>query len=84
VDRAPITAATSRAKEHCGPHAVAPERPTPRRVMTRLREDPVDELIRDYQDGASVYDLADRFAIHRGTVSRHLHRAGVPTRRRGT
>lgn len=50
-----------------------PDRPAPRKVTPRLPHDQVDELVRGYQDGASVYELADRFDIHRGTVSRHLH-----------
>jgi DNA-directed RNA polymerase specialized sigma24 family protein len=59
-----------------------PDRPAPRKVTPRLPDDQVDELVRGYQDGASVYQLADRFGIHRGTVSRRLHHAGVVTRRR--
>jgi hypothetical protein len=31
----------------------------------------------DYQAGATVYELATRFKIHRVTVSEHLHRQGV-------
>jgi DNA-directed RNA polymerase specialized sigma24 family protein len=60
-----------------------PDRSAPRRVIPRLPDDQIDELVRGYQDGASVYELANRFGIHRGTVSRHLHHAGVPTRSRG-
>jgi site-specific DNA recombinase len=33
--------------------------------------------------GATVYELAARFKIHRTTVSEHLHRAGIEMRRRG-
>ena len=52
--------------------------------MTRqLRNDEVDQLVRGYEEGATVYELADRFRIHRLTVSRHLHRAGVAMRRQG-
>lgn len=59
------------------------ERSSPRRVAPRLREDEVGELVRGYQEGSSVYELADRFAIHRGTMSRYLHRVGVAIRGRG-
>lgn len=55
----------------------------PRNVVHHLRVDEVDDLVRLYQEGATVYQLADRFGIHRGTVSRHLHRAGVAMRRQG-
>jgi lambda repressor-like predicted transcriptional regulator len=30
-----------------------------------------------------VYALADKYGIHRATVSEHLHRQGIPMRRRG-
>jgi DNA-directed RNA polymerase specialized sigma24 family protein len=52
-------------------------------VARQLRNDEIDQLIYGYQEGATVYELADRFRIHRLTVSRHLHRAGVAMRRRG-
>jgi DNA-binding IclR family transcriptional regulator len=37
----------------------------------------------EYQAGATVYELAARFKIHRATVSEHLHSLGVAMRRRG-
>jgi Mn-dependent DtxR family transcriptional regulator len=37
----------------------------------------------EYQAGATTYDLAIRFKIHRTTVSGHLRRLGVALRRRG-
>lgn len=40
----------------------------------------IDELVRAYQGGDSVYALGQRYGIHRTTVSEHLKRAGVPTR----
>jgi DNA-directed RNA polymerase specialized sigma24 family protein len=52
-------------------------------AIPRLPDVQLDELVRGYQDGASVYDLATRFGVHRATVSLHLHRAGIATRRRG-
>ena len=43
----------------------------------------VAALVDGYRSGASVYELADRFGIHRTSVSANLHRAGVPMRRQG-
>jgi DNA-directed RNA polymerase specialized sigma24 family protein len=63
----------------------APERSALHKVIPRLPADQVAELIRGYQQGTSIHQLADRFGIHRGTVSRHLRRADVATRHvRGT
>jgi DNA-directed RNA polymerase specialized sigma24 family protein len=57
-------------------------RDRPRRAR-QLRTDQIEQLIADYQSGATVYELADRFGIERRTVSNILHRHGVPMRRRG-
>jgi DNA-directed RNA polymerase specialized sigma24 family protein len=43
----------------------------------------VTALITGYREGRTVYDLAERFGIHRTTVSQHLHRQGVKMRRLG-
>jgi hypothetical protein len=51
-----------------------------RRTARRLSEGDVAELVTRYQQGATVYDLAERFTIHRTTVSGHLHRRGVRLR----
>ena len=40
-------------------------------------------LAEQYRSGATVYELAERFGIHRNPVSLHLHRQGVTMRRRG-
>jgi transposase-like protein len=40
-------------------------------------------LAEQYQSGATIYELAARFGIHRNTVALHLHRHGVTMRRRG-
>jgi len=40
-----------------------------RRTARRLSESDVAELVTRYQEGATVYDLAKRFSIHRTTVS---------------
>jgi hypothetical protein len=51
-----------------------------RRTARRLSEGDVAELVTRYQLGATVYDLAKRFTIHRTTVSGHLRRRGVRLR----
>src|SRR5207248_2312380 len=57
------------------------DRSKPRRAR-RLDTDHVQELIADYQAGATVYELGARFGIERRTVSAVLRRHGVPMRRR--
>ena len=56
---------------------------TRRRAGVRLPATRVRELVAGYEAGATVYELADRFGVHRDTVSAHLHRQGVPMRRQG-
>ncbi|GLZ30917.1 hypothetical protein Lesp02_31060 [Lentzea sp. NBRC 105346] len=58
------------------------KRDRPRRAR-QLGADQIEQLIADYQSGATVYQLGDRFSIERRTVSNILHRHGVPMRRRG-
>jgi DNA-directed RNA polymerase specialized sigma24 family protein len=60
----------------------APKRRVPG-TAKQLDADQIEELIVGYQAGATVYQLGDRFGIDRRTVSQHLHRHGVPMRRRG-
>ena len=55
-------------------------RPCTRGTARQLSEDEVTELVISYQAGATVYDLATRFKIHRTTVSQHLHRRGAAMR----
>ncbi len=43
----------------------------------------VDRLVDDYLDGATVNELADRYGVHRATVSAHLTRRGVTRRQPG-
>jgi hypothetical protein len=50
------------------------------KVQTRLRSAVVDELVRTYQDGSSVRQLAATFSISRTTVLAHLEKRGVPRR----
>jgi hypothetical protein len=46
--------------------------PHTRGIARRLSDYEVTELITRYREGATVYDLADRYSIHRTTVSGHL------------
>jgi hypothetical protein len=54
-----------------------------RRTTNRLSDRQVAALVDGYLAGATAYELADRFGIHRVTVSAHLHRQGVVLRRQG-
>jgi DNA-directed RNA polymerase specialized sigma24 family protein len=64
---------------------VASEAPALRvlQSQTRLDAEAVEALIEGYLAGRTVYTLAAEFGIDRRTVSAHLHRRGVPMRRRG-
>jgi hypothetical protein len=42
----------------------------------------MDEMVVGYQDGLTVYELAQRFRIHRNILSELLERRGVPRRYR--
>lgn len=67
-----------------GPRSVA-SGPVPgtRQAQKRLDAASVDALVDGYLAGQTVYELAAEFGIERRTVSAHLHRRGVPMRRRG-
>ena len=54
----------------------------PRQVQQRLTQEEVDELVRDYETGATIGELAGRFQVHQHTVSAHLERRGVRRRYR--
>jgi transposase-like protein len=58
-----------------------PETRTPRRAK-RLSPPEVDQLVADYVEGQSVYQLADVYGIHRNTISRILERHGIDRRYR--
>jgi DNA-binding IclR family transcriptional regulator len=49
-------------------------------VRVHLDANEVSELVARYQAGATVYDLAELFNIHRDRVSRLLETAGVARR----
>lgn len=55
----------------------------PPRKIKKLRSDQQIDLVAAYCDGATIYELGDRFGIDRKTVSRILHRHKVPIRRQG-
>ena len=69
------------------PDASGPLRPARRGRLPssarQLESQQVQELISGYVAGATVYQLGGQFGIDRRTVSRILHRHGVPMRRRG-
>lgn len=48
----------------------------------RLSPDQLCELATQYEDGATVYELGERFGVHRNTVSEILKREGVRLRYR--
>jgi len=50
------------------------------RRFPRLTDAQVRRLIEAYWAGASTYQLAEQFGIHRETVAGHLRRAGISTR----
>lgn len=56
-------------------------------LQTLLAAAEVDRLVDDYLDGTPVNELADRYGVHRATVSAHLTRRhvgrGVRARSRG-
>jgi DNA-directed RNA polymerase specialized sigma24 family protein len=54
-----------------------------RPAVVALSDADVEALVEAYRAGATVYELATRFKIHRTTVSQHLHRQGVTLRRVG-
>lgn len=48
--------------------------------QTFLKDAEVDRLVDDYLAGSTVRELAQKYEIHRGTVSRHLTNRGVARR----
>jgi hypothetical protein len=50
---------------------------TRRSTVRKLTRDELCELVAGYKAGATVYELAEQFKIHRVTVSDHLHRQGT-------
>jgi hypothetical protein len=54
--------------------------PTDCRTARPLRPDEIDKLAAAYQAGATVFQLATQFGLHRTTVGRHLKARGIDTR----
>ena len=52
------------------------------RANRKLEPDEIEALVRRYRNGATVYELAEEFGMHRQTVSAHLHREGIALRSR--
>lgn len=50
--------------------------PAPRRINRYLKPELVEEMVRLYQDGHTVKEIAKQFGFHQQTVARHLKRAG--------
>jgi hypothetical protein len=57
-----------------------PKTRTAKQVHRRLQPDERDEMVVGYRKGLTIYELAQRFQIHRNTVSDLLERRGVPRR----
>ncbi len=57
-----------------------PNRRIPKKAAPQLASDQAELLTALYSQGDSIYQLARRFNIHRGTVKDHLHRAGIEIR----
>ena len=49
-------------------------------AQTLLRPEQVDDLVAQYRAGATLVELAARFAVNRRTVAAHLTRRAVPIR----
>lgn len=75
-------AAYRRLHLHGPPRLAAPSTAStaPSKRAIRLNPSQVARLVRSYQDGATVYDLANTFAIHRTTATNHLKQAGIRMR----
>ncbi len=56
--------------------------PAALRPNHKLMPAEISKLVDTYRRGATVFELAEQFGIHRQTVSAHLHREGVAMRSR--
>ena len=59
------------------------ERPATRQAQVRLDAHRAKELAMAYRAGKATKELADRFGLHRATVTNILHRLGVEPRQFG-
>ena len=48
-----------------------------RQQQKDLSDDEIRQIAERYTAGASIYELADEFGCHRGTISRHLKQQGI-------
>lgn len=48
-----------------------------RQQQKDLTDDEIQQVVQRYSEGASVYELADEFGCHRGTISAVLKRQGI-------
>jgi hypothetical protein len=53
--------------------------PKPFKTLRKLKPAEIDELVKRYQAGSSVYQLAELYDIHRITIGRHLRARGIDT-----
>jgi transposase-like protein len=58
------------------------ERPVGRQAQVRLKAHQASALATAYQSGKATKELAERYGIHRATVTAILHRLGVDLRQR--
>jgi DNA-directed RNA polymerase specialized sigma24 family protein len=54
-----------------------------RQTQRRLNDEQTQQLVAEYEAGASMKELAARWDMHRTTVGSHLRQAGVQLRRQG-
>ena len=54
-----------------------------RQLQTRLDQHQTKDLIKGYRAGASAKELADRYGIHRTTVTAILQRDAIKPRHHG-
>ena len=59
------------------------ERPAPRQAQVRLDVHQANELAMAYRAGKATKELAERFGIHRATVTAVLQRRSVEPRQKG-
>ena len=60
------------------PNHGEPDKSGPRRAR-KLSEGEIDMVMRAYLQGATVYELAKQFGIHRATIGKHLRSRGIDT-----
>jgi DNA-directed RNA polymerase specialized sigma24 family protein len=51
----------------------------PFKTLRKLKPAEIDELVAAYRAGSSVYQLAEKYGIHRITIGKHLRSRGIDT-----